>query len=165
MSEAIVRDAEDADLEAIVRLNADEVAWTSPMDCERARHLARLACALRVACVADRVAGFLLAMREGCAYDSPNYAWFSARYPRFVYVDRVVVARPFARRGVGRALYADLFATAAGPGSGPVACELDLEPPNLASIAFHDRHGFHEVGTQRVGPRGKLVSMRLREPP
>ena len=30
-------------------------------------------------------------------YASPNYLWFRARFPRFVYVDRVVVA-PSARR-------------------------------------------------------------------
>jgi len=43
------------------------------------------------------------------AYDSPNYLWFRQRYPRFVYVDRVVVARAMRGRGYARLLYAGLF--------------------------------------------------------
>ena len=35
------------------------------------------------------------ALREGTPYESPNYRWFSERYPEFVYIDRIVIARPF----------------------------------------------------------------------
>jgi hypothetical protein len=33
-----------------------------------------------------------LAFDQHARYDSPNFLWFGARYPRFVYVDRIVVA-------------------------------------------------------------------------
>ena len=38
-----------------------------------------------------KVDAFLLAFDQDATYDSPNYRWFCERYPRFVYVDRVVV--------------------------------------------------------------------------
>ena len=34
----------------------------------------------------------LLAFDQDAAYDNVNFGWFKARYPRFVYVDRIVVA-------------------------------------------------------------------------
>jgi hypothetical protein len=35
------------------------------------------------------VDAFLLAFDHTAQYDSPNYLWFSQRFPRFVYIDRV----------------------------------------------------------------------------
>ena len=62
----------------------------------------------------DRLLGFVLAMAECIDYDSANYLWFSARYPRFRYVDRVVVA------AAGRGAFADpeTLAALAGQGHG-----------------------------------------------
>ena len=35
---------------------------------------------------------FIMTFDQDARYDSPNFLWFRERYPRFVYVDRVVVA-------------------------------------------------------------------------
>ena len=103
----------------------------------------------------------LLAMREGAAYVNDNFGWFAARHPRFVYVDRVVVDAAAAGQGVGRRLYDDLFARAREHGIDIAACEYNLEPPNPASKAFHDRFGFVEVGRQHVADGTKLVSLQI----
>ena len=99
-------------------------------------------------------------MREGTAYDSPNYLWFAARYPRFLYVDRVVVAVAEQGKRLGAALYDELFASTQRADATVITCEFDLEPPNEASRRFHARYGFLEVGTQRL-PGGKRVSLQL----
>src|ERR1041384_4776818 len=52
---------------------------------------------------------FLLAFDQDADYDSPNFLWFRQRYPRFVYVDRIVVAASARGRGCARRLYRDLF--------------------------------------------------------
>jgi predicted GNAT superfamily acetyltransferase len=44
-----------------------------------------------------------------------------------------------------------------------VACEYNIEPPNHASKAFHDKFGFQEVGTQYVADGTKRVSMQVAE--
>ena len=48
---------------------------------------------------------FMLALDQDADYDSPNFLWFRDRYPRFVYVDRIVVATRARGRGLARLLY------------------------------------------------------------
>ncbi len=100
---------------------------------------------------------FLLAFDQGASYDSPNYLWFRARYPRFVYVDRVVVAPEARGRGLARLLYADLFRCARVAGHDVVVCEVNVRPPNPASDAFHAALGFTEVGRASTHDGARLV--------
>lgn len=161
MSGARIRDALAADFPAIVALNTQQVRHTSEMDLRRLQDLAALAWCLRVVVVADEVAGFLLAMRRGCGYANANFEWFQARCPDFVYIDRVVVDSRVQGRGLGAALYQDLFAGAHQAGVFKVACEYNVVPPNEASRAFHARMGFEEAGRQWLG-EDKQVSMQWR---
>lgn len=161
MKPVIFRDAVDTDFDRIVELNAAVVRETSAMDLARLQQLHALAFHHRVAIADGEVAGFLLAMRDGAAYANDNFDWFSARYPRFVYVDRIVVDAAAAGKGVGRHLYDDLFDHARRLAIVVIACEYNLEPPNLASQIFHDRFGFSEVGRQHVAGGTKLVSLQI----
>jgi uncharacterized protein len=103
--------------------------------------------------------GLLIAFDQDGAYDSPNFLWFKARFDRFVYVDRIIVA-PHARgRGLARVFYQGLFEAARTAGHVRVVCEINLDPPNPGSVAFHDAMGFVEVG-QAVLENGKTVSYR-----
>lgn len=158
---SLIRDASEDDFDRIVALNDAVVRETSAMDVARLRQLHALAWHHRVVVIDDVVAGFLLAMRDGAAYVNDNFAWFATRYPRFVYVDRIVVDATASGRGIGRRLYDDLFARSRVDGVGIIACEYNLEPPNPASKAFHDRFGFAEVGQQHVAGGSKLVSLQV----
>jgi uncharacterized protein len=101
------------------------------------------------------VDAFLLAFDQDGDYDSPNFPWFRARYSRFVYVDRVVSAVAARGRGHARALYDQLFETASRTGHRRVVCEVNSNPPNPASDAFHAALGFAEVGTAILSGSGK----------
>ncbi len=160
MKPVIFRDTSEADFDRIVQLNAVVVRETSAMDLARLQQLHALAFHHRVAVVDGEVAGFLLAMRDGAAYANDNFNWFSARYQKFVYVDRIVVDAAAAGTGIGLRLYDDLFDRARRLGIGVVACEYNLEPANPASRRFHDRFGFREVGRQHVADGSKLVSLQ-----
>jgi predicted GNAT superfamily acetyltransferase len=155
------RPFEARDAAALLALNAASVAVLSPLDETRLRLLAAMACLHEVAEDAGAVVGFLLAFADGAPYDSINYRWFAARLKRFVYIDRVVVDAAQRGAGVGREFYrrAEAYATAAG--CAWLVCEVDVEPPNHGSLAFHRRLGFVEVGRQTVGD-GKVVSMQVR---
>ena len=144
----LIRDAAAADFPAVLALNAESERFLSPMDAPRLEKLHRLARYHRVVEIDSVIAAFLLAFREGAAYDSPNYRWFAERYASFVYIDRVVVSAAERGKGLGVALYRDVFAFARRAGIGPVTCEFDVEPPNEASRRFHARFGFREVGRQ-----------------
>ena len=153
-------DATEADFAAIVRLNLESEHFLSRMDLARLRVLREQAAYLRVVEVQGEVAAFLLAFAPRSAYDSENYRWFDARYSRFVYVDRVVVAPAQRGRGLGARLYEDVFAFARERGLERVVCEFDVEPPNPVSANFHARFGFREVGSQQVSYANKRVSMQ-----
>lgn len=98
--------------------------------------------------------GFVVVMAPGAAYASPNYRFFEDRLAAgtapgpFRYVDRIAVSPGAQGAGVGRLLYEATFELAAQVGAAEVTCEVNLEPPNPDSQAFHARMGFVEVGRQ-----------------
>ncbi len=156
-----LRPAVSGDFSAILVLNEESVHFLSPLtsqrlialDGEAERHL-----------VLERdrnVIAFLLAFRDGAAYDSPNYQWFARRYPRFLYVDRIVVSGSAQGAGAGRLLYDHVFAHARDIGAPIIACEYDVDPPNVASARFHAGFGFREVGRQTVAAGTKTVSLQV----
>ncbi|BBK37621.1 acetyltransferase [Allostella sp. ATCC 35155] len=143
-----------ADAAALLALNNAHAVELSELTAEG---LARLfAAAFRVR-VAGEGAALLVAFDQDADYDSPNFLWFRGRYARFVYVDRIVVAAMARGRGLARALYADLFAAARAAGHAHIVCEVNSDPPNPASDAFHAALGFAEVGRARLAERGKAV--------
>lgn len=156
----LIRDARPADFPAILGLNETFVAVLSPMDRQRLEHLHGEAALHRVMEQDGEVTAFLLALREGADYDSPNYRWFAQRHPRFLYVDRVVVSGSQQARGAGTRLYRDLHGFAIREGVPLMTCEFDIEPPNLASQQFHERLGFRELGRQVLGGGRKVVSLQ-----
>ena len=100
---------------------------------------------------------FLLTFDQDADYTSPNFLWFKARYPRFVYVDRIVVSPKARGRGLARLLYEDLFARAQEAGHDRICCEVNAEPPNPTSDAFHAALGFEEVGQAAIHGGAKTV--------
>ena len=162
MSEQLptIRDASESDFDAILRLNLESERFLSPLDRVRLQHLHSQAAYHRVAIIDGAVAAFLLALREGADYDSPNYRWFDERYPAFLYIDRVVVDARRQGRQLGAALYRDLFEFACTSGVPSVTCEFDVDPSNAASSAFHARFGFREVGEQWIAQGRKKVSLQ-----
>jgi len=152
-AQPVVRDAVATDHPAILALNHRYVELLSPLDAARLARLDAQATYHRVVEDDGRVAAFLLAFREGADYDSPNYRWFGAHYPCFLYVDRVVVDGAAQGRGLGARLYRDLFAFAAAHDVDTVACEYYSKPPNEASRRFHAGFRFREVGRQAMAAR------------
>jgi predicted GNAT superfamily acetyltransferase len=136
---------------ALNNAHATELSWLEPE---------RLATLIRHAFLARRIGdvdALLLAFDQDADYDSPNFLWFRARYRRFVYVDRVVVAPAARGRGYARRLYDDLFERARGAGHDQVVCEVNAQPPNPASDAFHLTMGFREVGSDVIHGGRKTV--------
>ena len=107
----------------------------------------------------------LIAFDQASAYSGRNFAWFRERFPRFVYIDRVVVDPAARGLGLARALYADLFAAAIAAGHTLVACEVNIDPPNPASDAFHAAQGFTPVGSAAQPDGEKTVRYLVRSLP
>jgi uncharacterized protein len=145
---------------AILALNnehAAELSWLEPE---------RLSFLLGEAFYARRMGtleAFIMTFDQDANYDSPNFLWFRERYQRFVYVDRVVVAGTARGRGHARRIYEDLFDHVSRAGHTIVTCEVNAEPPNPASDAFHAALGFVEVGDAVIHGGKKAVRYYVRQ--
>lgn len=157
MITAVTTDALDASpelLDALLGLNnahAVELSWT---DAPRLHHLVGASFLAQSVGPADAL---LIALDQDATYDSPNFLWFRNRYARFVYVDRVVTAASARGRGLARKLYEGLIERALAAGHDRIVCEVNSDPPNPASDAFHKRLGFEPVGSAFLA-NGKTVT-------
>ncbi len=154
---ARLRDLLPADHADVLALNERHVDLTSPLDGPRLAELVAWADRALVLDVDGAFAGFVLTYVRGSAYDGENFAWFAERYPDLAYLDRVVVHEDFRRRGLASLLYDDVEA---GCGRPLLALEVNLDPPNEPSLAFHRARGYVEVGQRESG--GHRVSMLVK---
>jgi predicted GNAT superfamily acetyltransferase len=154
----IIRPFADHDVEHALALNNANVPELNELDAPEVARLAALADAALVADVDGNFAGFCWAIGPGKDYGSLNYGWFSRNYTDFVYLDRIAVHPDFRRYGIGRAFYDELVR--AFTGVRPViTCEVNVRPPNDASLRFHHSIGFREVGQQDTDGGKKTVSL------
>lgn len=143
-------------LSALNDAAAPAVPITAPEALARLVELAGLALGLERD---GRLVGFVIAMRPGAAYESENYAFFEARGIDHLYVDRIVIDAGERGTGLGAHLYDAVFTEARQQGRREVTCEVNLDPPNPGSLAFHERLGFRSVGTQAT--KGGAVTVSL----
>ena len=152
-----IAQGDEADILALNNEHAAELSW---LEAERLSFL------LGEAFYARRIGdleAFIMTFDQDANYDSPNFLWFCERYERFVYVDRVVVAAHARGRGHARRLYQDLFEHAGRAGHTLVTCEVNADPPNPASDAFHAALGFTEVGDAVIHGGKKAVRYYVKQ--
>lgn len=138
----------------LTRLNNDHAIELSWADEERLWKMIREAF---LAAHEGTGEALLIAFDQDADYDSPNFLWFRERHARFVYVDRIVTAKAARGKGLARALYAMHFKAAREAGHDRIVCEVNSEPPNPASDAFHAALGFMKVGEALLN-NGKTVA-------
>ncbi|MEM7178457.1 MAG: GNAT family N-acetyltransferase [Pseudomonadota bacterium] len=155
-----IRPVAGADLGWMLELNRQHETDLSPLSTAGMRALTG---ASYRALVAEPEAGFLLSFDQDATYDSPNFLWFRARLPRFVYVDRVAISAAHRRKGLAGALYQALFAAARGDGHSHVVCEVNAVPPNPGSDRFHTALGFSVMGEGMLDDGAKKVRYYARD--
>lgn len=157
-----LRDISESDLDAVLALNNAAGPAILPLDATRLRFFFEHACYFRVAETDGHLAGFLIAVDHATPYDSTNFLWFRERYPAFVYIDRIVVARKYRGIGLGRIFYADVqsYAEVRSP---VLACEVFLQPENDVALLFHGMFGFAETGQQIMPGIEQRVAMLTKD--
>jgi uncharacterized protein len=143
------------DAAVILSLNNEHARETSALD--RASLTTLLDMAFYARGVDRGATAFLIALDHNAAYENPNFAWFKASGKSFVYIDRIIVSNAARGRGIGRLLYDDLFAIAKQAGQYRVVCEVNIEPPNPVSEAFHIAMGFDGIGQATIHNGAKTV--------
>ena len=144
----------ETDFDWVFALNRIHQVELSPLSRAGLRELVAKATYSRVM---DDRAAFLIAFDRDAEYGSPNFLWFKDRLAGFVYVDRIAVSHAHRGRGCARILYEDLFRHAVRDNHEAIVCEVNSDPPNPASDAFHRAMDFTEMGGARLKDRGKTV--------
>ena len=159
MAGVTIRDAAQTDEAFILALNAASTPAVGEMDASEYREIATQAHRILVAEAGGEPAGFMILIRPGSAYPSDNYGWFEEQFDHHLYIDRVAVSRAAWGHGVGRALYEEAMRIAAASGEMRLTAEVNEDPPNPESLAFHAKLGFRRL-LSRTSPRlGKVVAM------
>jgi predicted GNAT superfamily acetyltransferase len=156
-----VRLVTDADLDEILRHNNDAVPAVNELTLADLEWFVESAHSFLVLDAPDAsIAGFMIGLiGPGVPYDSMNYAWFSARYEGFIYVDRIVVSAAGRGVGVGSTLYETFAERGRRDDYEVMLAEVNIRPRNDPSLRFHDRHGFVSVGEQDTDGGIKRVTM------
>jgi predicted GNAT superfamily acetyltransferase len=147
----VIQPADEVGILALNNHHAEELSWLGA---------GRLNFLLGQTFYARRIGAvdaFIMTFDQDATYDSPNFLWLKGRWKRFVYIDRVVVAETARGQGHARRLYEDLYRHAALAGHDLVTCEVNSDPPNPASDAFHASQGFIEVGAAEIHGGKKTV--------
>jgi predicted GNAT superfamily acetyltransferase len=154
-------DIDESDLGEVLELNQAEVPHVGSIDIEEMRWFAANAAFFKVIRRNGAIAAYLVGMRPGTTYASPNYRWFCSHYEDFAYVDRVAVAASARRLGLATRLYAD-FAEAVRGSVDIMTCEVNVRPANEPSMIFHRGLGFQQVGSLVSDDGRKEVAMLLK---
>ena len=142
---------------ALNNAHAEELSFKTPKD-----FALLLAAASHVRAEPQGLA-LIVAIDDSCIYDNPNFTWLKQRFQRFYYIDRVVVDAAARGRGLARQFYAGLEERARAEGRERLVCEINAEPPNPQSDAFHQKLGFEPVGEQFLENYGRTVRYWSRE--
>lgn len=157
-----LRPISEADVKDVLALNERNVEALAPMDEDRLHELNALADRFDVVDVDGQFAGFVITFAPGTPYDSELYGWFRERYGEdFYYLDRIVLHEDFRRRRLGSFVYDEMESVARRYGR--LTLEVNIEPPNDPSLAFHAGRSFTEVGRYDAGH--KVVAMMEKPTP
>ncbi len=147
-----IRPIDTQDLDTVLALNQGALEGVGTLDLERLEWIIGLADNALLVELEGHIAGFVITIAPRSSYDSINYGWFEARFAEHCYLDRIVVAPDFRRRGVATLLYDEIERTL------PVTLEVYAVPPNNASLAFHAGRRYEEIG-RLDQTNGKVAAM------
>jgi predicted GNAT superfamily acetyltransferase len=153
-----LRPIQPEDHAAVVALNDEHVELTAPMDEDQLADFVAAAEHADVIDVDGQLAGFVITFAAGAAYDGTHFGWFAERYPDYCYLDRIVIHEDFQRRGLGTFAYDELEGSCGKP---VLALEVNIDPPNEPSLAFHRARGYAEVGQSDAS--GHLVALMVKQ--
>ena len=109
--------------------------------------------------VDGEIRGFCMVLSPQSDYQSPNYLYFKARYPHFIYLDRIALSSAIQGQSYGPLLYEEIEQRLKPK---LFTLEVNIKPPNEGSLRFHLREGFKVIAEEETRP-GKLVALMLRE--
>ena len=157
-----LRNVKIDDLKDIIEINEESIPAVNTVSLMQFKSFLRDSIYFKV--VTNRyqkICGFLLVLPSGLEYDSLNYKWFSSRYEKFAYIDRIAISKNWRNKGMGKRLYTDLENTLKDYKL--IACEFNVIPFNKVSKQFHESLDYENVGFQLTENGTKKVSLMTKK--
>lgn len=155
------------DIERVLTLNAAALPSVAKLDATELRRLMALSAEhLVMAAEADALLGYALIFPSSADYDGEEFHVLRQRLAEpFLYIDQIVIAEEARGRGLGRSIYDHLAERAQQGGMHVLACEVNTRPANPASLAFHRRLAFAELGAMAPSDGREVVLLARRLDP
>ena len=137
-----IRPLSDTDIPKMWEINEQGLPGTGKVDENGLKELLEYS-EIAVGTFDDKeLRGYVICLPPATKYGSLNYGWFNSNMEDFLYVDRIAVESNFRDQGIGSLLYNYIIDYT----SKSIAAEVSLDPPNLASMRFHQRFDFKKIG-------------------
>ena len=157
-----LRNVKIDDLKDIIEINEESIPAVNTVSLMQFKSFLRDSIYFKVVTNrSQKICGFLLVLPSGLEYDSLNYKWFSSRYEKFAYIDRIAISKNWRNKGMGKSLYTDLENTLKDYNL--IACEFNGIPLNLVSKQFHESLDYENVGFQLTENGTKKVSLMTKK--
>lgn len=152
-----------SDRSEVLRINAGSLPGVAPLDENEFDRLLKLPNLHLIREDADKtIVGYALAFPSDAPYDGEEFQAFHKSLPGpYIYIDQVAVAPNMRRRGVASSLYLALEIEARRRSMSALCCEVNLDPPNPASMAFHLGRGFQRLEVL-ITADGRTVALMSR---
>jgi uncharacterized protein len=157
-----IRHLRRSDHHGVLRINAESTPGVARLEPSDLEEFARCPRNVAIAERSGEVVGYLITVPSGGDYAGEEYRWFASRYEQFLYIDQVAVRPDVHHRGVATQLYAWAKRRAAALELPRLTCEVTVQPPNPASLAFHQALGFSTIDTFATAD-ARLVALMCRE--
>lgn len=158
----MLRAFDTTDFEQVLQLNQDNTPEVGSLDAKGLQWHVDNNDYFKVFEQQAEIVGFLIGYLPGADYQSPNYQWFESRYAKHCYIDRIAIAKAGRGQGLASKFYQDFEQFGLAHGAEYLSCEVNVKPANPASMAFHQKLGFTEVGQQATEGGSKVVSLLIR---
>jgi predicted GNAT superfamily acetyltransferase len=153
-----IRDIRSSDFQEVLRINAKSSPGVSQLTASAVERLTTDATLTWIAVAEPGIVGYLIGFMWSAIYDGEEFTWFKERGWDFVYIDQVALTPSYRGRGIGRMMYSELERWGAHQLCRSLNCEVNLDPPNPGSLAFHRSYGFIEIGRMRTSD-GRHVAL------
>ena len=157
-----VRRLSREDCGSVLAINGESVPGVCRLDKEEFERLLGLPNLHIAICAPHRtVIGYALVFPDTASYDGEEFQIFLKTCARpFLYIDQVAVGTTMRRSGVASTIYNAIAVEARKRKISDLCCEVNLSPPNPASISFHRNLGFGELREIETTDQKTVMLMR-----